>query len=223
MTECVLVVAAHPDDEVLGCGGTLARHAAAGDRVHFVFAADGVASRLHADDAAHEERLQAAARAATLLGAGSVDFLGFPDNRLDAVPLLDLVQKLEALIERIKPSIVYTHHAGDLNVDHRMTQAAVLTACRPLPGSTVREIYAFEVLSSTEWAVGETHPFVPNHFVDIGAHLHRKLEALDAYRVEMRLPPHSRSVEHVRVLAAHRGYTAGVDAAEAFMTLRVIR
>lgn len=223
MSNTVLVVAAHADDEVLGCGGTLAKHVAAGDKVHVIFMADGVTSRGGAgqDDLVH--RQQATEKAQQILGISSMTFLGLPDNRLDSLPLLDIVQSLETLIGKRQPKIIYTHHYGDLNVDHRLVHQAVMTACRPLPGSTVREILAYEVLSSTEWTSPGLAPFLPNLFVDISTQMEIKMQALEAYALEMHAPPHSRSTEHVRCLAKHHGYCMGVDAAEAFMVIRALR
>lgn len=141
---------------------------------------------------------------------------------MDSVPLLEIVQKLEPIIREVQPSVVYTHHHGDLNIDHRLTHAAVMTACRPVPGSSVREIYGFEVLSSTEWATQKSLSFLPDYFVDITHQLRIKLDALGVYAEEMRNPPHSRSMAHAEVLAHHRGYSVGVDAAEAFEVYRII-
>jgi N-acetylneuraminate synthase len=213
----VLIVTAHPDDEVLGAGGTLARHAANGDKVHIVFLADGVRARGE-DKAAVERRAQAARSAASRLGAKEPQFLGFPDNRLDRIDLLDITQAVERAIRAIGPSTVYTHHAGDLNIDHAICHRVVLTACRPLPGSEVRRIYAMEVPSSTEWASPAPHnAFVPTRFVDIAAVQEIKRRALEAYSEEMRPFPHPRSFEAIAALAKWRGATAGLAAAEAFM------
>ena len=223
MTNCVLVVAAHTDDEALGCGGTIARHVAEGDAVYAVFMADGVTSRAGADQEDLLGRNAAAENAREILGIKENFYLGLPDNRMDSIPLIDVVQKLEPYIKKLKPDIVYTHHHGDLNVDHRVTHQAVTTACRPMPGSSVWAIYAFEVVSSTEWATPGVDPFLPNHYVDVGSHLHLKIKALKAYQIEMREPPHSRSIEHTEYLAYHHGHSVGVRAAEAFMTIRAIR
>ena len=160
MSKSVLVVAAHADDEALGCGGTIARHATSGDQVHVVFVADGVTSRLNTGAEELARRQKATEQARDILGIQSTTFLGLPDNRLDSLTLLDIVQPLEAIVARLTPELVYTHHYGDLNVDHRQTHQAVMTACRPLPGTTVREILTFEVMSSTEWG-GGWHPFFP--------------------------------------------------------------
>ncbi len=223
MSKTVLIVAAHADDEALGCGGTIARHAAEGDSVYLVLMADGVNSRTGASEADMELRLSAADRTQQILGITEVHHLSFPDNRMDSIPLLDIVQELEPVVQRIAPSVIYTHHHGDLNIDHRRTQEAVMTACRPQPGCSVKEIYGFEVLSSTEWATPQTEPFTPTLYVDISAQFPAKLAALEAYAEEMRSTPHSRSVEHAEVLAQHRGYSIGVQVAEAFVVYRMIR
>lgn len=223
MSKSVLVVAAHTDDEALGCGGTIARHVAEGDTVHAVFLADGVTSRSESNSDELRRREKAAKDAHAILGIQSMHYLGFPDNRLDSVPLLDIVQLLEARIRALRPNVIYTHHHGDLNVDHRITNQAVLTACRPLPESSVREIYTFEVMSSTEWSCTSQPSFLPQLYVDVSDYLDLKLKALDAYRLEMRPEPHSRSIEHIRTLALHRGFSVGVNAAEAFMVTRIIR
>lgn len=219
----ILVVAAHSDDEALGCGGAIARHVAEGDSVHVVFLADGVRARKAADTEQELLRNSAAQNAASILGIESTRFLRFPDNRLDSLPLIDVVQQLEACIEELQPTVIYTHHGGDLNVDHRVAHEAVMTACRPIPQCTVREIYAFEVVSSTEWASSSHAPFVPNVYVDISVYLSTKLKALDAYQLEMRESPHSRSKDHIVSLAKHRGSCVGVLAAEAFVLTRMIR
>ena len=217
----VLVVAAHPDDEALGCGGTIARHVAAGDEVSCVFLADGATSRNSREDVSARE--QQARCAANVLGIGELYFAHFADNRMDAVALLDVVQTIEEIIAQLTPEIVYTHHGGDLNVDHRITHQAVLTACRPQPNHPVRAVYGFEIPSSTEWAPPGSLPvFTPMRFVDISAHLTQKREALECYADEMRPWPHARSYEAVEALCRVRGASVGVKAAEAFTVIREI-
>lgn len=224
----VLVVAAHPDDEVLGCGGAMARHVEQGDEVHVLIVAEGATSRSPSSGAGHTAELdmlrRSGRRAAEILGAGEPRFAGLPDNRLDGMCLLDVVKVIEAVVAEIAPDMVYTHHGGDLNVDHRVVHQAVLTACRPLPGESVRAIYAFEVVSSTEWAgpaIGA--PFVPNHIIGLSdSHLAAKLAALGAYESEMRPAPHSRSLDHVEALARTRGLSVGLPYAEAFMVIRQV-
>lgn len=223
MNKIILVIAAHPDDEALGCGGTIVRHVAEGDTLHAVFMADGVSSRSNSTSEDLERRLGAAKRAHEILGLQRVEYLGLPDNRMDSLPMLEVVQALEAIIRAIKPQVIYTHYHGDLNVDHRVTHQAVMTACRPLPGGSVKEIYSFEVLSSTEWAAPQQEPFTPNMFVDISDFLEIKFKALQAYGHEMRPAPHARSMEHAKHLARLRGYSVGVAAAEGFVAIRQIR
>lgn len=220
----VLVVAAHPDDEVLGVGGAIARHVDAGQEVSILLLADGETSRgTQVPSGSIEERANAARAAASILGARPPRLLGFPDNRLDTVPLLDVVQAVEAEIALLKPRVIYTHHAADLNVDHRIACQAVLTACRPIPGSSVRAIYAFETPSATEWAQpGTGMAFMPRRYVDISSSLERKMKALKVYDTEMRAFPHARSYEGVKALACWRGSSAGLAAAEAFDILREI-
>ena len=219
----VLVVAAHTDDEALGCGGTIARHVAEGDTVYAVFMADGVTSREGADQTDLESRNVAAENARAILGIKENFYLGLPDNRLDSLPLIEVVQRLEPIIRKLQPNIIYTHHHGDLNIDHRITHQAVLTACRPMPGSRLQAIYAFEIMSSTEWATPIVEPFVPNHYVDISNQIINKMDALRAYELEMRDAPHSRSIEHLTHLAHHRGHTVGLTVAEAFVVIRTIQ
>jgi LmbE family N-acetylglucosaminyl deacetylase len=224
----VLVIAAHPDDEVLGCGGTIARESAQ-HVVHIVILGEGASSRhgRRADAGAEElESLRTDARAAAkMLGAADVEFGGLPDNRFDEVPLLDVVKPVEQWIRHVEPDVIYTHHPGDLNVDHGVTFRAVLTATRP--GTTaraVREIYAFEVPSSTEWAFGRVGAaFRPNVFVDISQTIDRKVAAMECYRSESRRSPHPRSPEGLRALAGYRGAAAGVGFAEAFEVIRLLR
>ena len=226
MADSVLIVAAHPDDEVLGCGGTIARHADAGDQVHVLIVAEGATSRQQQRDRlqAGDELstlAQAAQIAGSILGAAGVELLDLPDNRLDSLDRLDLIKQIEQHIDRHQPHVVYVHHAGDVNVDHRRLHEAVVTACRPTPGHPVRRLLSFEVASSSEWQPpGSALPFQPNWFVDISDQWQRKREALVAYSSEMRPWPHARSLEALEHLVRWRGAQVGVEAAEAFCLLR---
>jgi len=223
MNKTVLVVAAHPDDEALGCGGTMARHAAEGDSVYVLFMTNGVDARQNANNNDAGVRNEAAEKACKILGAKEYIYYDFPDNRLDTVALLDITQLIEKVISQIQPEVIYTHHIGDLNIDHRRTHEAVMTACRPQPDFCVKEIYAFEVLSATEWNTPDTNCFTCNYFSDISLNINEKLKAVNAYSLEMRPEPHSRSVEHIKVLAKHRGYTVGLNYAESFNLIRKIK
>ena len=222
----VLCIGAHPDDEVLGVGGTLARHATNGKDVHVCLLSDGVTSRYDDEDSAQEEiqqRRDRAQRACEMLGA-TVSLHGFPDNSFDTVPLLDIVQTVEAEIEEHEPTVVYTHHYGDLNIDHELACRATVTATRPLADSGVERVLAFETLSATEWSVPEpSNAFQPTTFVDISDHLDTKLEALSVYERELREPPHPRTPETVRQNAEVWGTKAGLEAAEPFELLRKVR
>lgn len=218
--ERILVVAAHPDDEVLGCGGTLARHAGNGDTVDVLFLADGVGAREGSLDMEIVSRRVFAGTAADALGINQPRFLKFPDQRLDTLALLDVVQAIETVMAEVDPTTVYTHHGGDLNLDHRITHDATLTACRPLPGRALSRVLAFEVPSSTEWSPRET--FRPTHFVDVSETLDAKRAALACYEAEMRPAPHPRSAEAIAALGTWRGASAGLDHAEAFEVLRQI-
>jgi len=228
MNDRVLVVAAHPDDEVLGCGGTILRHISNADTVRILILAEGLTSRdAVRDKDKHRDELsylhESSARAAKRLGAESVRLCSFPDNRMDSVDLLDVVKEVEKEIDIFQPNIVYTHHVGDVNIDHRVTHDAVITACRPLPGRSVKTLLFFEVLSSTEWqAPSADKVFAPNWFIDIGDTIDGKLEALRCYESEMREYPHPRSFQGVRDLAAYRGISVGFRFAEAFLLGRKI-
>ena len=224
--EKVLIVAAHPDDEVLGCGGTIAKHSKAGDEVKILIVAEGSTARQlnrNKDNALEELKTlkKAAEVSASILGAHEIEMLGLPDNRMDSIDRLDVNKLIERQIDSYAPSIVYTHHCGDVNVDHRRLHEAVVTACRPIPSHPVKSLLSFEVASSTEWQPpGSAHAFQPNWFVDISDHWPHKREALLAYASEMRPWPHARSVEALEHLARWRGAQMGVEAAEAFCLLR---
>jgi len=218
MSQSILIITAHPDDEVLGCGGTIARYTGQGVQARVIFLADGIAARDGMDSEALQRRQSAARKAADCLGLQSVSFGKFPDNRLDTVDLLDIVKTVEGAIEQYQPDTVLTHHIGDVNIDHQRVHQAVVTACRPQQGYPVQTLLFFEVPSSTEWQPpGSAPAFVPNWFVDISSTLDCKLKALDAYSEELRAWPHPRSIQGIEALARWRGATVGVEAAEAFV------
>ncbi len=222
----VLVVAAHPDDEILGVGATAARHAAGGDAVYAMILGEGQTSRgTHRADIGREtvaELHKNTLESAKAIGFREVFFADFPDNRFDEVDLLDIVKAVEEKIRELKPQIVYTHYSGDLNVDHQYTARAVLTATRPIGDYCVNEIYAFETLSSSEWNFDYAlqAAFCPNVFVDITDYYAQKEAAMKCYVSELCEFPHPRSLTGMDVLSKTRGMAAGMQRAEAFMLIR---
>ncbi|MCG8584698.1 MAG: PIG-L family deacetylase [Pirellulales bacterium] len=223
----VLVIAAHPDDEILGAGGTMARLADEGHRVRIAILGEGISSRsdqrADADQAEIARLHDCAHRAGTHCGAEDVELFNFPDNRFDTVATLDVVKVIEDLVARHSPEIVFTQHGGDLNIDHVVTYRATLTATRPMRGTCVKKLYAYEVASSTEWAFGQFAPaFRPQVYFDIRATLDRKIEAMEMYESEARAFPHPRAPESLRAIATRRGTEVGFDAAEAFSVVREV-
>jgi len=224
----VLVVAAHPDDEVLGCGGTIARLVKEGHDVYISILGEGITSRYRQREQADQALVKAlhdqSRQVVELLGAKDLFLYKLPDNRFDTVPLLDVIKIIEELVERLRPQVVYTHHGGDLNIDHSVVHRAVLTATRPMQGQPVREVYAFEVPSSTEWSFQRFESgFRPNAFMDITDTLDIKVQALSLYDTEVRSFPHPRSPEAIRAIARRWGSVVGCRAAEAFELIRSVR
>ena len=223
MTKSVLVIAAHPDDDVLGCGGTIARHVNEGDNVSILLLADGEGAR---GSSTHvEARKHNCISAAACLGVSQNDviFCNFADNQMDSVALLDIIKVIEGVASKIEPEIIYTHHHGDLNIDHVLTHKAVMTAFRPMPDQSVKAIYGYEVLSSSGWASPYSDSiFTPQHYVDISSVWDKKLKALEEYDREMRPFPHARSFEAVEAQAIYRGSMMGLQRAEAFSVIRQI-
>ena len=217
----VLVVTAHPDDEALGCGGSIAYFSSLGYKIYLLVLSDGVSSRESSDNGVKELRKIALHKSGEILGIDKIYQEDFPDNSMDSVPLLSIVNRIERIIDVVKPIVVFTHHLGDMNIDHKLTHQAVMTACRPVPELSVKEIYTFEVVSSTDWGFDDS-VFSPNMYIDISSYLNLKIKALEIYDSEMRSSPHSRSIEHCKALAVHRGHSVGLSAAEAFMVVRIL-
>ncbi|EOQ87987.1 N-acetylglucosaminylphosphatidylinositol deacetylase [Leptospira yanagawae serovar Saopaulo str. Sao Paulo = ATCC 700523] len=226
----VLVVAAHPDDEVLGCGGTMARLAEEGHEVHVLILAEGLTSREIQRD--RESKLSElnllsddANKANLLLGVKTIELYDFPDNRMDSIDRLDVIKVVERKIEDIKPSILFTHFGNDLNIDHRITNEAVVTACRAYPNQKVEELFFFEVASSTEWQISPNlGSFQPNVFFKLSfQQMEKKKNALSIYESEMRPFPHARSIDAVEALGKWRGANIGYSYAEAFVCGRLIQ
>ena len=223
----ILVVAAHPDDEILGCGATLLKSTSKGAKVKTVIVSEGVTSRKIKNSAVKirqiKDRHNASIKAHSFIKGCKLVNLNFPDQKLDTVSMLTITQKIETEIEKFNPNIIYTHHHGDLNLDHRIVNNATLTACRPFPKSNIEQIFTFEIPSSTDWQVqGSNEYFVPNYFNDVSRFMDKKIKMLKKYKFEMRKWPHSRSFENVKYLAKTRGATAGCEAAEAFRLIRTI-
>ncbi len=217
----LLTVAAHPDDETLGAGGTMAWHAARGDTVWAVVLADGASSR-HGKVALQAE---CAHNAAEVLGIERLVMVGLPDQRLDTLSLLDVITPIEQVIEELQPDVVLTHFPGDVNEDHRLVARAAIVATRPVPGTPVSRVCSFEIPSSTDWAPPIPGSiFAPNLYVDISDSLETKLTAMKAYAQthvsELRPFPHPRSIEALTAYAQRHGAASGLLAAEPFMMLR---
>lgn len=218
----VLVIAAHPDDELLGLGGTVAAHCAKGDRVRLAIMCEGVSQR-YASEWDLEVRKQAR-RAAEILGVTDLVLGNLPDQRLETLPLSDIVKEIEALIADFGPEIIYTHFGGDINRDHKVLCEAVLVAARPYAAPGVKEILMFETPSSTEWGSPVlAAPFQPTVFVDISKYLQTKIEAFSCYSAEVRPCPHPRSAEGLTVRARYWGSIVNREAAEAFVSVRSLR
>ncbi len=222
----VLIIAAHPDDEVLGCGGTIAKMTEANHEVYVLILGEGITSRSTKRNRSYIEKdlkdlKQSALSAGKLLGVKNIFFGNFQDNMFDSFPLLSIVKFIEKILSKLKPDIIYTHYKNDLNIDHKITFDAVLTATRPIENNSVKEIYSFEILSSTEW----NYPisFSPNVFFDISTTIEMKLKALSLYKREIRNPPHPRSLEVVRLNAQMWGAKVGLNYAEVFQVVRIIK
>ena len=217
----ILIVASHPDDEILGCAGTVARMVKEGAEARTLILGEGPTARGILTESDLEKVWNIAKDANEKIGVEVVYLVGFVDNMLDTLPLLEITKKVESYIEDFRPDIIFTHFKDDLNIDHRITYQAVITATRPMQGQTVKEIYSFEIPSSTEWAFPTS--FSPDVFWDIDSTLDNKIKALDCYGDELRPYPHPRSEEGIEYLAGYRGMQCGCEYAEAFKTVRVIR
>ena len=214
MSKRVLVIAAHPDDELLGCGGTVAIHARAGDEVTSVIVCEGESLRYGQQGVGQAEHIR---RAATTLGVRDVRTLNFPDQRLDTMPLTEIITPLDQIVKEVQPAVVYCQYGGDINRDHHLLFQAALVATRPT-ACFVRAVYAFDTASSTEWAFPRT--FAADTWVDISTTLEIKLAAMACYTSELRTYPHPRSLDALRHRARAWGNQQCLDAAEVFMTVR---
>lgn len=218
----VLVVAAHPDDEILGVGGTVRKHVLSGDDVRIWIACEGISTRYEEEE---RERLRGhSLLAAKVLGVKEILFGDLPDQRLDTLPLRDVIGKVEEQVRSFRPDTVYTHFGGDVNHDHCVLFRTVQVAIRPYAAPWVREVLVFETPSSTWWGSPPVQGhFVPEVFVDISTTLDTKIEAFCCYEREIRQAPHPRSPEALRARSQHWGSIAGVTAAEPFQVIRSLR
>ena len=226
MNKKILIVAAHPDDEVLGCFGAVAKLITQGYEAYTLILGEGKTSRDErriVENKTDEIMIlnSEIQKANDVIGIKKVFVESFADNRFDSVDLLDIVKVISKVKEEIQPSIIFTHFENDLNIDHSITYKAVLTATRPMEGESVKEIYSFEVLSSTEW----NYPlsFSPDIFFDISETIDLKTQAMIAYNSELRQYPHPRSIEGIKLNAKYHGMRVGKKYVEAFKSVRVIK
>lgn len=220
----ILVIAAHPDDEVLGMGGTIAKLAGSGDEVYVLIVTDGSSSQYSgAADLQKiiEDKKQETWACAQTLGVKDVYYGELPDMKLDTTPHIEINKVIEKLVDQLKPNIVYTHFWGDVNMDHQCVYKSTLVAVRPVMGQVVKELYCYRVPSSTEWTPCKADTmFMPNVFVDITAEAERKYEAFGKYSTELREYPHPRSIQHLKELDVARGLEVGQGPTETFVLLR---
>lgn len=223
MNRKILIIAAHPDDEVLGCFGTVAKMIKQGFKAYTLILSGGKTSRggdyhLEKDKLKNEMK-----KANNLIGIKEIYQLDFPDNAFDSIPLLSIVKEIEKIKNKIKPKIIFTHHIGDMNIDHQLTHKAVLTATRPMVDECVKQIYAMEIPSSTEWnCFNPQTAFIPNVFVNIEQSIDLKVMAMSEYSSELRAYPHPRSLQHIKELAKTNGIKVGLDYSENFMLVRSV-
>jgi LmbE family N-acetylglucosaminyl deacetylase len=224
----ILVIAAHPDDEVLGMGGSLLKHHAAGDGISVMFMSDGVTGRdfvynLVARSKEIQDRKNMAFAAGILYGTQDITFLDLPNLRMDQEYLLELTKHIENRINEVEPDIVYTHFNSDTNIDHCITHQACVVALRPVPGRKVSALRLFEVCSSTEYKViNSGNDFNPNLFINISDFVDLKMDLIKCYDYELRDFPHPRSQKSIQSRDTFRGTSVGLEAAEAFIEARKI-
>lgn len=224
MSKNVLIVAAHPDDEVLGCFATVKKLIQSGWSAYTLILSGGKTSRGNVSESELDMIAHEMHAANALIGVKQVFKQDFPDNAFDSVPLLSIVKAIEQVKSEVSPDLIITHHSGDMNVDHQLTHKAVLTATRPMVGECVKTILAMEVPSSTEWnSYSRETAFVPNVFVDVAETIDDKVSAMGHYASELRPYPHPRSLQYIKELASINGKKVGLEYAENFILVRDIR
>lgn len=222
-SKIILVVVAHPDDETIGMGATIKKHANNKDRVHVVSMTDGVSSREGVESKSIIERKKSANLASEYLGFKWEKNFDFDDNAMDKYPILEIIKSIEVVKKKVDPDIVYTHSGADLNIDHRVVANAVITVFRPQPNEKCNEIRLFEVASATDYGSESIlDKFNPNLFINIKDTWDAKESALMAYKTEMREQPHTRSISGIKNLAELRGNQVGLYMSEAFQIVRKI-
>lgn len=223
MNKKILIVAAHPDDEVLGCFATVAKLIKKGYEAYTLILSGGKTSRGEVDKKELELLQEEMKKANDLIGVKKVFCADFPDNAFDSVALLEIVKEIEKIKQEIKPEIIFTHHIGDMNIDHQITHQAVLTATRPMQDECVKTIYSMEVPSSTEWnSFSVQNAFIPNVFFEVEETIDLKIKAMAEYKSELKNYPHPRSLQHLKELAKVNGTKFGLNYSENFMLIRGI-
>lgn len=218
----VLIIAPHPDDEILGCGGTIAKRVKNGDSVYVCVVTRGVPPLFNEEDT--EKTWDECRKADSLLGVKETIFLGFPAVMLESIPRYEFNSKINEVIQQIEPDEVYIPHRGDMQLDHKMVVDAAMVALRPKYKHVVKRIYAYETLSETGWDIPNTvNEFIPNVYENISDTLNEKMKALTIFQSQLAPFPNSRSLEAVEALARFRGATVSVNAAEAFSLIREIK
>tara|TARA_A100001015_G_scaffold167124_1_gene185791 strand:- start:135 stop:803 length:669 start_codon:yes stop_codon:yes gene_type:complete len=218
--EKILIIAAHPDDEILGCGGTISKLKNE-NHIEAMFMTNGVSSRGN-DKKEIIRRKKACLNLFKYLSLPPPIICNFPDNQMDKINLLKVIKKIEKKIKIYKPDTIITHYSHCLNIDHRITFDAVTTACRPVNGLSVKKILSFEIPSSTDWALFKGKNFQPNYFIDISKHIKNKIDFIKFYEEELKDYPHSRSITAIKALASIRGVSCGVRYAEGFYLNRFV-
>jgi LmbE family N-acetylglucosaminyl deacetylase len=223
----ILIISAHPDDDILGVGGTASKLISSGNNVSVLFLGEGITGRYEEKELSLKDEIDSlknnALDAGKIIGYNDISFENLPDNKFDSLNLLEIVKIIEEYMNKIKPEIIFTHHHGDLNIDHQITHNAVLTASRPMENSNLKKIFTFEVLSSTEWNhQTRNNIFIPNIYINISKTIDEKIKAMECYNSEIRKYPHPRSSEGIKILAQKRGLEAGLKFAEAFCLIRAI-
>ena len=216
----ILIIAAHPDDEILGCGGTISKLKNE-NCIEVLFMTNGVSSRKK-NKKQILRRKKAYLNLFKHLSLPVPKNFNLPDNEMDKIPLLKIVKKIEQKIRSYRPDTIITHYSHCLNVDHKITYEAVITACRPVNELSVKKILSFEIPSSTDWALYKGKNFQPNYFIDISKHIKNKINLIKFYKEELRSYPHSRSIPAIKALASFRGVSCGVKYAEGFYLNRFI-